>query len=66
VRRLHDVVHHLRDLGAQRADVVVGAQPLIERREGLHGVVPAGVEVPVDEPLDTRACRPERRGDREH
>ena len=57
VRRLHRLADDVLEVGAQRVELDLLAQPRPERLERALGVVAAAVEAPVDEPLHARAQR---------
>ena len=56
VRGLHRLGHDAAQVGAQRVEVDLVAQPGAERLERARRVVAAAVEAPVDERLDARAA----------
>ena len=65
MRGLHRLLRDTAQLGAQRVEVDLVAQPARERRERLRRVVAAAVEAAVHRRLDAGARGPEQRRDRQ-
>jgi hypothetical protein len=62
LRRLHRLVEHAQQLGRERVEVNLVAEPEAEGLDGSGCVIASPVEAPVDPALDTTPYRLEQRG----
>src|SRR6266545_7011447 len=63
--RLHGLLDHRQQVGSQRVQVDLLAQPRAERVDGPCRVVAAAIEATVDQPLDASAGGLEEGGQRQ-